>query len=261
MGARAPDSGALFDGDDTLPCDLFGSGARHTPGWALYLRCRSLVRHAARIISCMTDVPHQTVERRRDWTLTTDSLQRLLNWLEGGVGSDGYAYVEMRRRLRDFFARKNCGCPDDLADETLTRVARRLEEEGIALTDAPARYCYIVARFVFLEHLRETKSQRMVALPPGDIALQPPASSAVAAEEATATREELLACLQKCVEELDPLNRRIITRYYIGSERVKIDNRRELAESLGLSLNALTIRASRIRKRLEACVRRCHGSA
>ena len=73
-------------------------------------------------------------------------------------------------------------------------------------------------------------------------------------------RERLLTCLETCLQELDPLNRRIITRYYIGTERVKIDNRRELAESLGLSPNALAIRASRIRKQLEACVRRCDAA-
>ena len=204
----------------------------------------------------MTDSPDKTLQRRGEWTLTKDSLQRLLNWLDEGVGSDGVAYLEMRRRLRDYFARKNCRTADDLADETLTRVARRLEEEDITLAETPARYCYIVARFVFLEHLRETRGHSMLAHP-GDVALQPSAAAAAAGAETTDMREKLLACLEKCIHELDPLNRRIITRYYIGRERVKIDNRRELAESLGLSVNALTVRACRIRTRLEACLRRC----
>ena len=121
-------------------------------------------------------VPDKTLEHRQEWALSKDSLQRLLNWLDGGADSEGNSYVEIRRRLRDYFARKNCRPADDLADETLTRVARRLEEEGIVLTDTPARYCYIVARFVFLEHLRETKSHQTVAAPSGNIA-QLPASS------------------------------------------------------------------------------------
>jgi DNA-directed RNA polymerase specialized sigma24 family protein len=208
----------------------------------------------------MTHVPDQTFERRGDWTLSKDALQRLLNWLDGGANSDGHVYVEMRRRLRDYFARKNCRPADDLADETLTRVARRLEEEGITRAEAPARYCYIVARFVFLEHVRETKAHQMVAHAGGDAAPQAFAPSAADAEDAAAAREQRLACLEKCLQHLDPLNRRIITRYYIGSERVKIDNRRELAENLGLSPNALTIRACRIRQRLEACVKRCAGN-
>ncbi len=208
----------------------------------------------------MTDFPEKAFERQVEWTLTRSSLQRLLNWLDGGVDSDGQMYVELRRRLREYFERKNCRAADDLADETLTRVARRLEEEGITLAETPARYCYIVARFVFLEHLRELKTRPMLAEGSSDVGLRPSLPSAEDAAETAGARENLLACLEKCTEALDPLNRRIITRYYIGSERVKIDNRRALAESLGLSMNALTIRACRIRTRLEACVRRCDGA-
>ena len=102
---------------------------------------------------------------------------------------------KIRRRLRDYFARKNCRPADDLADETLTRVARRLEEEGITLTETPARYCYIVARFVFLEHLREANAHRVVSHPSTDVAPQAPASSAADAEEA-GTREKFLASLE-----------------------------------------------------------------
>jgi len=46
----------------------------------------------------------------------------------------------------------------------------------------------------------------------------------------------------------------LILRYYQGEQRAKIENRRALAERLGLTINALRIRASRIRSRLEACV-------
>lgn len=208
----------------------------------------------------MTDFPEKAFERQGESTLTRGSLRRLLNWLDGGVDSDGQRYVEVRRRLREYFERKNCGSSDDLADETLTRVARRLEEEGITLAETPARYCYIVARFVFLEHLREIKAHPMIADVSRGVELQPSVPSAEEAAEDAGTQEKLLACLEKCIEALDSLNRRIITGYYIGSERVKIDNRRALAESLGLSINALTIRACRIRTRLEACVRRCVGA-
>ena len=209
----------------------------------------------------MTDVPDKAFARRGKWSLNEDALLRLLTWLDGGAESDGHAYLAMRRRLTDYFVRKNCPAADDFADETLTRVARRLEEEGITRAETPARYCYIVARFVFLEHLRETKAHRTVAYGSSDVAPEPPAPSAADDAEAAATREKRFACLQKSLQELDPLNRRIITRYYIGSERVKIDNRRELAASLGLSVNALTIRACRVRSRLEAGVRRCVGDA
>jgi DNA-directed RNA polymerase specialized sigma24 family protein len=139
----------------------------------------------------------------------------------------------------------------------LLKVARRLEEEGITQDETPARYCYIVARFVFLEHRRETKAHPMVTEVAVDAGLQQAGPSASDAAETASARERLLGCLEKCIRELDSLNRGIITSYYIGSERVKIERRRELAERLGVSMNALAIRAYRIRARLEACVRRC----
>src|SRR5216683_127768 len=85
------------------------------------------------------------------------AFRQFLQWLDEGVDSGGEKYLEMRRRLVSYFDRKNCLSPDELADETLNRIARRLEEQG-AITDvAPARYCYIVAKFVFLEYLRRAE--------------------------------------------------------------------------------------------------------
>jgi RNA polymerase sigma factor (sigma-70 family) len=208
----------------------------------------------------MSESHDKTFERRRDWTLSQDAFQRLLNWLDGRTNSEGHAYVEMRRRLRDYFGRKGCHAADDLADETLTRVARRLDQEGITSAETPARYCYIVARFVFLEHLRDNKAHPVANEGAGDVAPQPAMPWGADAAEEEAAREELHACLQQCLQGLDPLNRRIITGYYVGSARVKIDNRRRLAESLGLSVNALAVRACRIRTRLETCVRLCAGT-
>src|SRR5947207_2231102 len=97
--------------------------------------------------------PQESV--RKEWQLTQPVFRRLLRWLDQGPGSEGQQYLEMRRRLVAYFDRKNCSAPDDLADETLNRVARRLEEEGHLEAETPARYCYIVARFVFMEYLRD----------------------------------------------------------------------------------------------------------
>jgi hypothetical protein len=48
-------------------------------------------------------------------------------------------------------------------------------------------------------------------------------------------------------------------RYYVGQGQHKTNNRRALADELGISVNALSIRACRIRDRLEACVKECVG--
>src|ERR671918_2920806 len=87
--------------------------------------------------------------RKTEWVLTQTAFRQFLDWIDGGADSGGHRYLEIRRRLVLYFDRKDCLSPDELADETLNRVARRLEEEGAISSDSPAHYCYIVTRFVF----------------------------------------------------------------------------------------------------------------
>ena len=190
--------------------------------------------------------------KNSSWTLTESSFTKFLTWLEDGASSEGRAYLAIRRRLVAYFDRKNCLEPDDLADETLNRVARRLEEEGSIESEAPAKYCYIVARYVFLEYLRSARSK--------DVGLEenvPHLADNRDNADELAEKERKLACLERCCNNLDAPSRDLITRYYYGKERVKIENRRRLAENLGISMNALSIRACRIRDKLEDCVRTC----
>jgi hypothetical protein len=67
---------------------------------------------------------------KKDWSPTPEAFHRLLTWLDEGADSGGATYVEMRRRLVGYFVRRGCLSPEDLADETLNRAARRLHEEG-----------------------------------------------------------------------------------------------------------------------------------
>lgn len=192
----------------------------------------------------------QGTELKRDWSLTEEAFHRLLQWLDEGTSSEGQTYLEMRRRLVAYFDRKDCAVPEELTDETMNRVARRLVEAGAIESETPARYCYITARFVFLEYVRaRAKDQQMRSELPRE------APGGRADEHDGHRRERMLDCLEHCANELDPGNRDLILRYYFGEERVKIDNRRALASALGITVNALSIRACRVRERLERCVR------
>lgn len=147
---------------------------------------------------------------KRDWAPTQDVFQQFLQWLDEGVDSGGERYLEMRRRLVLYFDRKNCLTPDELADETLSRVARKLQEKG-AITDlSPAHYCYVVAKFVFLEYTRRpehgqasleelTRSgnlgARVLAIPREDATLE--------------AREQLLESLERCLSQLSPEDREL----------------------------------------------------
>lgn len=193
-----------------------------------------------------------------DWPLAASAFQRFLSWLDQGVDSGGETYLEMRRRLVFYFDRKNCLSPDDLADETLRRVARRLEEEGEITGKSPAHYCYIVASFLFLEYQRRPARKHVSLGNPsefGDVAsrLAAPSQPDSSAEAQTLR----LRCLEDCLQGLGRGDRDLIVEYYRGEQRVKIQRRRTLAARLGLTPNALSIRACRIRAGLEACVRTC----
>lgn len=200
-----------------------------------------------------------TVQKKKDWPLTSRAFDRLLNWLNEGINSEGLRYLEMRLRLVSYFDRKNCPMPDELADETLNRVARRLEEEeGVIESEAPAKYCYITARFVFMEHLRGAQKDGTLL---EEIRRLPRVGGPGATEDdgENEVKEKMLDCLEQCIGRLEPPNREIITQYYTGTERVKIENRRALAERFGITMNALSIRGCRIRDRLEDCVKGCVG--
>lgn len=188
---------------------------------------------------------------KKNWAPTQDAFQNFLKWLDQGVDSGGERYLEMRRRLISYFDRKNCLSADDLADETLTRVAQKLDEKGAITGLSPAHYCYVVAKFVFLEYLRRPEQgQTSIEDLPGP--LQSGTNSAI-----KAFTQDRMECLELCLKKLPSEDRELILDYYQGEHRVKIERRAHLAERLRLSLNALSIRACRIRQRLELCVRRC----
>jgi DNA-directed RNA polymerase specialized sigma24 family protein len=195
---------------------------------------------------------------KKDWTPNPDAFRQFLNWLDEGVDSRGERYLEMRRRLARYFDRRNCSSPDDLADETLNRVARKMEEKGEIVGASPAHYCYIVARLVFLESVRR-KEHNGPSL--DDTERSGGVMASLAAPSAptmdTAAKERLFTCLERCLRRLRMQDQELILEYYRGEQRDKIARRSQMATHLGLTMNALSIRACRIRTKLEACIKAC----
>jgi DNA-directed RNA polymerase specialized sigma24 family protein len=184
--------------------------------------------------------------------LDETAFHRLLQWLDQGSDSEGERYVEIRDRLVAYFGRRNCPAPDDLADETLNRVARRLEEQ-VAIDDiVPAHYCYIVARFVLLESLRQRQRESNAL---NDIRAGVPETRPL--DDAGLARERTMACLERCLDARSPAERDLLLEYYRTDEAAAKVQRKRLAARLGLTANSLSIRAWRLRHRIERCVREC----
>ena len=192
---------------------------------------------------------------REESRITHLAFRRLLAWLDDGVESNGERYLEMRRRLVAYFDRRNRPGADELADETFNRVASTLEKTGLIATRPPARYCYVIAKYVLLEDIR--RQNRHVPLDETWNADVARGAVRLGPDEAVIVREQRLDCLDRCLQELKPEQRDLIVEYYADVRRQKIERRRALAARLGVTMNGLGIRAWRIRESLMTCVEGC----
>ena len=177
--------------------------------------------------------------------LSAAALAGLLARLGPDPEQAGAAYEDVRRALVAFFTWRGAFTPEECADETLDRVARRIEE-GEDVRDVP-RFARGVARLVLLEHWRKPDTRR------AELSEQPEP----VAEPAAPDDEALHRCLDRCLGELPDEGRRLIMDYYQEAGRARIERRQAMARSLGLSEAALRNRAQRLRNRLEDCLAGC----
>ena len=156
-------------------------------------------------------------------------------------------YERLREKLIRIFARRGCQFPQDLADETISRVAEKVQEIAPTYEGDPVRYFYGVARNVYLEYTRRPKFAP----------LEENRTWKHFEDRDSAQKEKTHACLDRCLTKLPTDQRRLIYEYYRYEKSTKIDYRKELASALGVGLNALRIKAYRIRQGLYQCVLSC----
>ena len=95
---------------------------------------------------------------RQKWTLTQDAFDRLLVAFDADRESAGKKYLELRGNLIRLFEWRGCPFPEEHADETVNRVARKLGEGE--LIREPAQYAIGVARMLLLEIRKEQTKQQ-----------------------------------------------------------------------------------------------------
>ena len=186
---------------------------------------------------------------KKDNNLTPVSFDSLLAFLGPDRESAALAYIELRRALFTYFAIRGMSSPDEMADETINRVTARLAEIAREYEGDPALYFYGVCQRVHQEYLRKAYSQRQF-----DSAC--PSATSLPAATKSDDIESDYACLEQCLERLPANHRELVVRYYQQEQKAKTD-RKLLAQELGIAVNALRIRAHRIRLTLQHCVRDC----
>jgi len=195
---------------------------------------------------------------KKDWILTAEAFDKLLASLNSDRESAAREYENIRRKLITFFESRDCPTPEDQADTTINRVARRITEGVAIYSKDPASYFYGIARNVLQEHWEE---KARIYAPQEDFSLASHfAEDPNEVKEKEIERlsfEQQMQCLEQCMEGLPAKNRELIIGYYQGSSNTKIKSRKQLAEQLQIPINALRIRALRIREKLEACLDNC----
>lgn len=180
--------------------------------------------------------------------LTAETFDSLLSFLDQDREQAARRYHTMYRKLLRLFEWRGCAFPEELADETINRVAKKISEGTAIRADDPYRYFAGVAHWVFMEVLRKEKQERRAL---AEVRHLPPSEPI---EDET---EHRLSCLDQCLEQLPVDSRELIVKFYQGEGGARISQRKGLAEQLGITLNALRIRAHRLRGQLESCVRSC----
>jgi DNA-directed RNA polymerase specialized sigma24 family protein len=183
---------------------------------------------------------------KKNWVLTQEAFDHLLALLDADRERAGRKYAELRQSLEKFFEWRGADFPEEYADETLNRVARKVAG-GEAVRELP-RYCFGVARLVLLEAAKRQGAARK--------GLAEFSRRRYENDDAGRLEAEV-ECLQKCLDGLPRESREIITEYYQGEVSSQIVNRKRLAERLKIPPGTLRMRALRLREALEGCVSEC----
>jgi DNA-directed RNA polymerase specialized sigma24 family protein len=179
------------------------------------------------------------------WHLSPRAFERFLAALDADRDTAAERYEHLRSKLARFFEWRGASFPEDHADEAINRVIRKIDE-GEEIRDARA-YCYAVARLVLLEALKKQAKEQEAfeefhkPLPVDD----------------TSDVDARLRCLERCMAQLPQPNRELVREYYRDEGGRRIENRKRLADHLGIGMNALRIRAFRLTDKLQACVTGC----
>jgi|ERR1051326_1617619 RNA polymerase sigma factor (sigma-70 family) len=183
----------------------------------------------------------------RTFELSQKHFDEILEWLDPDREQAGIKYEELRLSLIRILSWNGCVDVEAMVDETVDRVASKVHELKQTFEGDPRLYFYGVANNL----VKEYKKTANLHVPIEDVDL--PAATGNDAEDAEAEEH----CLQTCLRELSCENRELILDYYKKDKHDKIVYRKEMAQRLGVPVNALRVRMHRVRATLEDCINRC----
>jgi hypothetical protein len=182
--------------------------------------------------------------RTGDEALGQQTFDKLLGWLHPDRKRAAEEYENIRARLMKLFAWRGAHSPDACVDETFDRVARRIAEGAVGEMSDPIRYCAAVAWNVCSEVQRRERRSEVKEF-------------AAPASENGQNEERIYDCMERCLRQLPTAERQLMIDYHTGEWRVRLAQRERLVQDLAISPNALRLRCSRIRSKLDSCLEDC----
>jgi RNA polymerase sigma factor (sigma-70 family) len=193
---------------------------------------------------------------KRHSQLTQEKFDKLLLALNPDRMVAAEKYEHIRQAMITFFSFRGASDPEELADETLNRVASRLADGAEIFSNNPASYFYGFARNIWFETItRKNKFQSL------DETFANQKSSALNPHEVLEKQEKerdfeiRRTHLNRCLQNMAPKDRELLVEYYQDSGAVKIENRQVLAERFGISLKTLRNKTALLRAKLANCVK------
>lgn len=171
--------------------------------------------------------------------LTRCNFEMLLNWLDDDREIAGQKYEAIRFRLQNFFYLKGCAHTEELADETIDRVMKKVEILQSTYIGNPALYFTGVAKKVFLEYKRRRTENEL------------PVNLKDLRQFENNEIENLHFCLNKSLNQIPAKQREFIIEYYSGAKNDKIQRCRQISPNKNISQQAIRVQAFRIRAKLQ----------
>lgn len=170
-------------------------------------------------------------------------------------GEDGQGIIELfeslRAKLTIFFEIRHCIDPEELADETMQRVVLKICQ-GTEVSNLIG-YSYGVAKNILKENRRrESVKQAYV-----DSQKYRAGSDPIDDEADAQMRERRLKCMEDCLARLKEQGRSLLSEYYKFKGQAKLVHRKQMAEDLNISREALSLRVFHLRQKVKRCVHEC----
>jgi hypothetical protein len=191
----------------------------------------------------MTDSHQNNSKNRQDEN--PEDFKRFLQRLSPDPKEAGHRYNCLHKKLSDFFSFKGVPDPVNAADETLTRATLKISSDvNVPNVD---HYCLGIARNIVKERLRLLHREQATF----HKFIEDLSNSS--AEQV----ERIHSILKPCFEQLEDEDRQLLLAYCQNLQGgARAEHRRQVAETMNMTMLNLRVQVARLRKSLTDCVRK-----